>query len=408
MKKNNLFFLLALMLLIVLSSSRVWGGSSMIITIIGDSRKTSVKKISTELNYLLQQVRASGRLRDFHAVWDEFRVYDMSCERDRTICLTLGIREETVPILAVLSINLFGEPQKVLWKIDGSDTVGAVKALMGFLSESSGESIASVQKPEDTEATKPEAGNEGPPPEEMTNPRDGAVMRYIPAGRFIMGSPDNEGDDDEHPQHTVQLDAYYIYTLEVTNEQFSRFIAATGYDAEGEWEFYAKPGREQHPVVNVTWNDARAYCTWVGGRLPTEAQWEKAARGEKGFRYPWGDEWKDNLCNWRQGPRRPLMADIEGTRGTLPGGSFPEGKSPFGMMDMAGNVSEWCADYYDENYYKTGPQIDPPGPAEGEDRVFRGGSWEVADYDMMRCADRVRLTPNLRLGTLGFRVVKPL
>ncbi|MGV8125104.1 MAG: formylglycine-generating enzyme family protein [Candidatus Xenobiia bacterium LiM19] len=408
MKKHNLIIACALLVLAVTSSSRVWGGSSMIITIIGDSRNSSVKSTSTELNYLLQQVRASGRLREFHSVlWDEFRVYDMSRERDRTICLTLGIREEALPILSVLSINLFGEPQKILWKIDGSDTTEAVKALMGYLRESAGESIA-VKKSADTAAEKTSDLKEGPKPEEMTNLRDGAVMRYIPAGSCVIGSPDGEGDDDEHPRHTVQLGAYYIYTKEVTNGQFSNFIASAGYDAEGEWEYSAKPGRESHPVLNVTWNDARAYCTWAGGQLPTEAQWEKAARGDNGFKYPWGDEWKDDLCNWRQGPPRPLMANIVDSRGTLPGGSFPEGKSPFGIMDMAGNVAEWCSDYYDEHYYSTSPQIDPRGPDGGEDRVIRGGSWAVADYDMMRCADRVRLSPIMRLNTLGFRVVKPL
>lgn len=408
MKKHHLFIVTVLLMLAATSSSRVWGGSSMIITIIGDSRESSVKSTSTELNYLLQQVRASGRLREFHSVlWDEFRVYDMSRERDRTICLTLGIREEALPILSVLSINLFGEPQKILWKMDGSDTVGAVKALMGYLQESAGESIAE-KKPDDASAEKTIDLKEGPKPEEMTNPRDGAVMRYIPAGSCVIGSPDGEGDDDEHPRHTVQLGAYYIYTKEVTNGQFSNFIASAGYNAEGEWEYSAKPGMESHPVLNVTWDDARAYCTWAGGQLPTEAQWEKAARGGKGFRYPWGDEWKDDLCNWRQGPLRPLMANIVDSRGTLPGGSFPEGKSPFGIMDMAGNVAEWCSDYYDEHSYSTSPQTDPRGPDGGEDRVIRGGSWAAADYDMMRCADRVRLSPNMRLNTLGFRVVKPL
>jgi len=409
MKKHNLIIAVALLVLTVISSSRVWGGSSMIITIIGDSRSTSVTGTATELNYLLQQLRASGRLREYQDVlWDEFRVYDMSRERDRTICLTLGIGEEALPILSIVSINLFGEPQKILWKIDGSDTVGAVKGMMGYIKEFAGGKVIVAKKPDAAAAEKTKDLKEGPEPERKSNVRDGAAMRYIPAGSCIIGSLDGEGDDDEHPQHTVQLEAYYIYTEEVTNGQFSSFIASAGYDAEGEWEYYAKPGRERHPVVNVTWNDARAYCIWAGGRLPTEAQWEKAARGEKGFRYPWGDEWKDDLCNWRQGPLRPLMASIDGSRGTMPGGSFPEGKSPFGIMDMAGNVAEWCRDYYDEHYYSTGPHLDPGGPDSGEDRVFRGGSWAVADYDIMRCADRVRLSPGMRLNTLGFRVVKPL
>jgi len=406
MKKQYLNALTVIAILVVACSSRVWGGSSIIITIIGDTRNSAVKARSIELNYLLQQVRASGKLREYGNLWNEFRVYDMARERDRTICINLGVRDQALPVLSVLSINLFGEPQRILWKMDGSDTVAAIDGLMGFLKGQEG--VASAVKPKEEPKAGVEKTGDGLAPEVMKNPVDDAEMRCIPAGVCVIGSPGYEGDDDEHPQHKVTLGTYYIYTLEVTNGQFAKFIAATGYSAEGEWDFCAKPGRERHPVVNVTWNDARAYCTWAGGQLPTEAQWEKAARGEKGFKYPWGNEWNDSLCNWRQGPGKPSMANMTEGRGTVPGGSFPEGKSPFGIMDMSGNVAEWVADWYDESYYSKSPQADPQGPESGEDRIIRGGSWEVADYDVLRGADRVRFSPNLRLNTLGFRVVKPV
>ena len=167
------------------------------------------------------------------------------------------------------------------------------------------------------------------------NEKDGAEIILIPAGDFLMGSP---GSSD-YPRHTVYLESYYIYAYQVTNEQFATFIKKTGYKAKGKWEKYVKSGRERHPVVNILWNDAVAYCEWAGGRLPTTAQWEKAARGNDGRAYPWGNTWDDNRCNWSIVPR---LSDLYRGRNTMPVGSFPSGVSPYGVHDMAGNVWEWC------------------------------------------------------------------
>ncbi|MGV8122349.1 MAG: SUMF1/EgtB/PvdO family nonheme iron enzyme [Candidatus Xenobiia bacterium LiM19] len=243
-------------------------------------------------------------------------------------------------------------------------------------------------------------------PSKMQNTKDGAEMVLVPAGEFLMGSPSGEGSD-EHPQHRVYLDAYYIYKYPVTNGQFARFVKETGYGAEGDWEDFADPGREDHPVLNVTWKDARAYCKWADGRLPMEAEWEKAARGTDGREYPWGNTWDDSKCNWDKGPKVPGMADIYGGRGTTPVGSFPSGASPYGCMDMAGNVWEWCSDWYDEDYYKNSPSRNPSGPSKGGYRVSRGGSWYVEDTGIFRCAYRFRYSPVNRINLCGFRVCRP-
>ncbi|MGV8119091.1 MAG: SUMF1/EgtB/PvdO family nonheme iron enzyme [Candidatus Xenobiia bacterium LiM19] len=230
-------------------------------------------------------------------------------------------------------------------------------------------------------------------PPTMTNPTDGADMILIPAGEFLMGSPAGTGRDDERPQHKVYLDAFYICKYQVTNGQFARFVEETGYKPAGNWKEYAKWGRETHPVVNVTWNDAAAYCNWAGGKLPTEAQWERAARGTDGRIYPWGNEWDASRCN-------------SNSSGTIPVGSFPSGASPCGCMDMAGNVWEWCSDWYGEDYYGNSPSRNPGGPGSRNYRVLRGGSWDCADAVGFRCAFRLRNTPGDRGSNCGFRVCR--
>jgi formylglycine-generating enzyme required for sulfatase activity/tRNA A-37 threonylcarbamoyl transferase component Bud32 len=231
-----------------------------------------------------------------------------------------------------------------------------------------------------------------------------AEIVLIPAGEFLMGSIAGQGEDDEHPQHNVYLDAYYISKYQVTNEQFTQFMRETGYGAEGDWKKYAGTGKEKHPVVCVTWNDARAYCRWAGGVLPTEAQWEKAARGADGREYPWGKSWDESQCNWYKGPKVAGMADIIQGRGTTPVGSFPSSASPYGIYDMVGNILEWCADWYDENYYKSSPSRNPEGIRGGQYRVLRGGSWLHGGSDGLRCAYRHWTTPDTSRRNSGFRV----
>ncbi|MGV8120560.1 MAG: formylglycine-generating enzyme family protein [Candidatus Xenobiia bacterium LiM19] len=244
------------------------------------------------------------------------------------------------------------------------------------------------------------------------NPIDGAETIVIPAGEFLMGSVPGEGRDDERPRRKVRLESYAIYTCQITNGQYEKFVAESGYNAEGKWKTWHRAGRENHPVVCMTWNDAMAYCKWAGGSLPTEAQWEKAARGTDGRRFPWGDEWDGTKCNWDKVPKVSGMDDIKEGMGTAPVGSFPDGVSPYGLQDTLGNVWEWCADWYDKKYYLTGPCENPEGPMEGAHRVIRGGSWaeeeDINPLDDLRCAARRKFNPKYKYRIdFGFRVCLP-
>jgi eukaryotic-like serine/threonine-protein kinase len=194
----------------------------------------------------------------------------------------------------------------------------------------------------------------------LINEKDGAVMVYVPAGEFLMGSEDEDAFSDEAPEHTVYLDAYWIYQHEVTNEQYRRCIK----DGVCSGSFSSYPEND-FPAVYIDWDEANNYCEWAGGRLPTEAEWEKAARGTDGQTYPWGEE--SPTCNLVE------FGDCSGAK--VPVGSFPAGASPYGALDMAGNVWEWVADRYAAEYYENSPYENPLGPSSGIYHVIRGGCW---------------------------------
>lgn len=218
-------------------------------------------------------------------------------------------------------------------------------------------------------------------------------MIAIPAGEFTMGSD----VEDERPAHVVSVEAFEIDVFEVTNEEFARFVEETGYVTDAEkagdsmpWRAYAE-GRPRHPVVKVSWNDARAYCEWAGKRLPTEAEWEKAARGTDGRAYPWGNEWDEAKANTKEA----------GYRGTTIVGSFPDGASPYGVMDMAGNVAEWTADWF-----KAYPESDYQSPYFGEKyKVIRGGGW-FSDKELVRTTERSASSVTLANDDVGFRCAR--
>ncbi|MBI4671793.1 MAG: SUMF1/EgtB/PvdO family nonheme iron enzyme [Chloroflexi bacterium] len=229
-------------------------------------------------------------------------------------------------------------------------------------------------------------------------------MLSVPAGTFLMG--DDQGDTDERPQHAVMLSTYRIARHPVTNAEYKRFVEEMKHQAPQEWRGNDYPeGEGNHPVVNVSWNDARAFCIWLTlktgqtHRLPTEAEWEKAASWDDAKKlkrkYPWGDEFNAERCNTRE----------SGIGTTTPVGIYAEGASPYGAMDMAGNVWEWCADWFGSEYYKDSPKENPQGPASGEYRVLRGGSWYY-DLVLARCATRLRIHPVIRFNYIGFRVAQ--
>lgn len=242
---------------------------------------------------------------------------------------------------------------------------------------------------------------------------DGMTMVYVPAGAFEMGS--TRGSSDERPVHTVALDAFWLDQTEVTNAQFAAFLNEHDNQPEGDlaWlnlrstdgliyqpgdKFRPKSGYADHPVIKVSWYGAAAYCEWVGGRLPTEAEWEYAARGPDSLIYPWGDALDCAKGNFSSN------CDPDSDELTAPVGSFPEGKSWIGAYNLSGNVWEWVADWYAKDYYTRSPKENPTGPHKGEYRVLRGGSW-YDEVGSARSASRVMSDPSYTGGYLGFRCV---
>jgi iron(II)-dependent oxidoreductase len=225
-------------------------------------------------------------------------------------------------------------------------------------------------------------------------PQDDGEMVRVPAGEFTMGSNDN---GEEKPPHRVYLDGFHIDKYEVTNGLYRLFMAATSRAAPSYWNDEKWNGAGQ-PVVGVSWHDADAYCKWAGKRLPTEAEWEKAARGTDGRKYPWGEQWDASRAN----------SDESKLGETVPVGSYLGGLSPYGAHDMAGNVWEWVADWYDANYYKQSPERNPQGPGSGRYRVLRGGSWYYDGAVNLRSASRYRITPVIRYDFVGFRCARGL
>ncbi|MFH1567837.1 MAG: SUMF1/EgtB/PvdO family nonheme iron enzyme [Gemmatimonadota bacterium] len=223
-------------------------------------------------------------------------------------------------------------------------------------------------------------------------------MVRIPAGPFLMGT--EGGHDDEAPQRTVTLDEYEMARFPLTNVQYKAFLdAVKGHEEPEGWHGRMYPlGRANHPVARISWDDAMAYAAWLSKvtgrehRLPTEAEWEKAARGADGRTYPWEGEFDAEKCNTREG----------GIGGTTPVGAYPDGASPYGVLDMAGNVWEWCADWYGEDYYRNAPDESPKGPESGEARVVRGGSW-LNGRGRARCASRGGDLPEDRYYYVGVR-----
>ena len=227
--------------------------------------------------------------------------------------------------------------------------------------------------------------------------KDGAEMVLIPEGIFSMGN-------SRYGWREIWLDAFYIDKYEVTNAPFEKFVKATGYKTElekREWDFtwrtYYTAERKNHPVTCISWNDANAYAQWAGKRLPTEAEWEKAARGTDSRKWPWGDKWDASRLNLGATPHHEIWA-------TTPVGSYPDGASPYGVLDMAGNAMEWCADWYEKDYYARMPKRNPQGPINGKYHVARGGSWRDGAFFAFFTRTTTRITPSGdRIAGVGIR-----
>jgi len=250
------------------------------------------------------------------------------------------------------------------------------------------------------------------------NPHDGAELVQVPAGEFLMGSDSNQDPyfwGAEGPQHPVSLDAYWIYRTEVTNTMYQACVAEQkcprpvqmgAVDAE---EYYENSAYADYPVIYVSFTHAAAYCHWVGGRLPTEAEWEKAARGTDGRLFPWGNESPgsdmSNLCDRNCARGEIVETQLnDGFGGTSPVGSFPAGVSSYGALDMAGNVWEWTFDWFQSTFYSVSPYENPNGPVSGTRHVIRGGSWSMP-IGGVRVVARISKPPDTSLDNLGFRCV---
>ena len=223
-------------------------------------------------------------------------------------------------------------------------------------------------------------------------------MVLVPAGEFMMGSLG--GDLDEQPVHKVYVDAFFMDKYQMTVGQYARFLTATHHDSPPEWNVMNRPQHQNRPVANVDWADATAYCTWVGKRLATEAEWEKAARGTDGRTYPWGNE---PPTKFHATSGKEVWSSHSAV---TPVGTLEEGKSPYGIYDMAGNVWEWVNDWYDPDYYSTSPSQNPTGPTTGGHKVIRGGSWGSNGITDLRSADRETHVPSFRGFGTGFRCAK--
>jgi formylglycine-generating enzyme required for sulfatase activity len=232
------------------------------------------------------------------------------------------------------------------------------------------------------------------------SPVDSMVMDYIPAGSFLMGSADSDGEAyaDEKPQHPVSLNAFWIDQTEVTNGQYGLCMAAGACKEPARVssnlhdQYYGNPVFADYPVIWVSWNDAQTYCKWAGRRLPTEAEWEKAARGADGRIYPWGNT-----------PPDKTLADFGNQiKDVTKTASYPAGASPYGALDMAGNVWNWVADWYGRDYYAHSPDANPAGPDSGTKRALRGGSYTYTAPGI-RAAYRFQKEPTFISSEVGFR-----
>jgi formylglycine-generating enzyme required for sulfatase activity len=248
-------------------------------------------------------------------------------------------------------------------------------------------------------------------------PKDGMVTVYVPKGEFLMGSTEEQVSPfmdecpnciyrNEQPQHTIYLDAFWIDKTEVTNKQYAECVNKSGCPLPLKTQsgthnfYYNNSAYENYPVIYVSWNDAKKYCSWAGRRLPSEAEWEKAARGVDGRIYPWGNQEPDcTLANYRSTIETYCVGD------TTSVGSYPNGGSVYGALDMVGNVWEWVNDTYDPGYYSVSPKNNPIGPTETPELMtlgLRGGGWPIISVNL-RTANRNYGEPDYSHNSVGFR-----
>jgi len=312
-----------------------------------------------------------------------------------------GIGASVIVILVILALlngsdgegesaTLASDVQEATSETKAEDTIGVGEELVeddGTAGVQPTDTFAQDPSPISTQESAPVAGSLG---DIWIRPADGMEMVFVPEGSFLMGS-DEEFYLNEKPVHEVSLDAFWIDRFEVTNAQFELCVK-DGICNRSSYAVGERYGGADHPVVDVSWRDADVYCKWAGSRLPTEAEWEYAARGPDANTYPWGNTWPTcDLAHFNFCGDFMILA-----------GSLPDGASWVGAQDMAGNVEEWVHDWYGDDYYATSPGSNPQGPDSGDEKVLRGGSWTSVD-DFLRSAYRDNNDPNYRSRNIGFR-----
>ena len=354
-----------------------------------------------------------GRRIAFHSYRDgDAEIYVMNADGSEVTRLTHQVGDDWGPswssdgLWIAFTSDRDGDNEIYVVRADGSDVRRLTSNTIGDTWPHWAPVACAGSMPEDSPPANARCGDT------WVRPKDGATMVHIPTEVFLMGS--ETGGSDEQPIHSVHVDGFWIDQFEVTNVAFEQFVLETGYrtDAEmagwgstwgnGQWNRvdgleWRRPNDPNegistimdHPVVQVSWNDASAYCEWVGGRLPTEAEWEMAAVGTTGWKYPWGNEFDPARLNASHG-------------GTMRVGSYRNGQSPCGAYDMAGNVWEWVGDWYQSDYYGISPGTNPRGPTTGTYKALRGGGWDPSGGDS-RSADRGALAPSSGGNTIGFR-----
>lgn len=351
--------------------------------------------------------------------------------------------------LTLIACAIFSPQEKSDSEQQIEEMQATMVALQNQIEEQATDEPLPNSKPDETEEPQsPLNSTELNAGDTSDNPKDGLTLVYIPQGTFTMGATSNFNLRKGFcltPQHKVTLDAYWISQTEVTVSAFRKFVNDTGYVTEAEnlgnagwiwsykinnWEKIESPdsgpnwrkplggkkeatGIEEYPVTQVSWNDAVAFCEWAGGRLPTEAEWERAARGDKDTRpYPWGSEsLNDDLVNFGEKSFKCRFCDFhfdDGYQYLAPVGSFPAGASPFGVLDMAGNAFEWVQDSYDgKSCYPSRPVTNPEPMEGGDERIMRGGSYAEYDgiYWKLRVDNRWSRLPGSAFADVGLRCV---